>query len=193
MDLIDQLVGIAPGSALDAVRAQRAVAREHSQKSHEALFAPADPGTFTPAERHAVAAYVAALHGEGPVAAHHAAELARHDAALAQAVAAAAAATRTTGPYGRYPLGPLSREDAPGPDPILPPEVAAALGPRLAAALLHAHFLVFHPRDAAADRFAPLLAAGWTTDELVTLSQIVAFLTYQIRVVAGLRVLAAAG
>lgn len=193
MDLIDRLVGIAPGSPLDALRARRAVAREHSQKSHEALFAPADPGGFTPAERHAVAAYVTALHGEGPLAGHHAAELARLDPRLAEPVAAAAAATRTTGPYGRYPLGPLSGEDAPGPDPVLPAEVAAALGPRLAAGLLHAHFLVFHPRDAEPGRFAPLRAAGWTTDEIVTLSQIVAFLTYQIRVVAGLRVLAAAG
>ena len=38
-----------------------------------------------------------------------------------------------------------------------------------------------------------LLDAGWSTPEIVTLSQLVAFLTFQIRVAAGLRTLAAAG
>lgn len=41
MDVIDELVGIAPGSALDAVRAGRQEARTHAQRSYEALFAPA--------------------------------------------------------------------------------------------------------------------------------------------------------
>jgi uncharacterized protein YciW len=36
-----------------------------------------------------------------------------------------------------------------------------------------------------------MLDAGWTTDAVVTLSQLVAFLSFQIRVVAGLEVLAA--
>jgi CMD domain protein len=191
-DLVDRLLGITPGSPLDALRAQRAVAREHTQKSHDALLLPPDPGGFTLAERAAIAAYVAALHGAEPAAAHYAQSLAARDPGLAASVAAAADATRTTGPYGRYPQGPLSREDQPGPDPVLPAAIAAALGPRLAAGLLHAHFLVFHPRDAEPARFRPLLDAGWTTDEIVTLSQIVAFLSYQIRVLAGLAVLARA-
>ena len=66
-----------------------------------------------------------------------------------------------------------------------------ALGPRLAAAFEHTHMLVFHPRDAAAPSLQSLLDAGWTTTEVVTLSQLVAFLSFQIRVVAGLKVLAA--
>jgi uncharacterized protein YciW len=37
-----------------------------------------------------------------------------------------------------------------------------------------------------------LLDAGWSTTGIVTLSQIAAFLSFQIRVVAGLRVLAGA-
>jgi uncharacterized protein YciW len=49
--------------------------------------------------------------------------------------------------------------------------------------------LVFHPRDAAAPSLQAMLDAGWTTDDVVTLSQLVAFLAFQIRVVAGLRVL----
>ena len=51
--------------------------------------------------------------------------------------------------------------------------------------------LVFHPRDADARSLQSLLDAGWSTTEIVTLSQLVAFLSFQIRVVAGLKVLAA--
>jgi len=49
---------------------------------------------------------------------------------------------------------------------------------------------VFHPRDAAPAALQALLDAGWSTTDIVTLSQIAAFLSFQIRVVAGLRALA---
>jgi len=67
------------------------------------------------------------------------------------------------------------------------------LGPRLAAAFDHMHLLVFHPRDAAPAALQGLLDAGWSTTDIVTLSQIAAFLSFQIRVVAGLRALVGAG
>ena len=55
----------------------------------------------------------------------------------------------------------------------------------------HPGWLASHPP---ATRTAPavqaLLDAGWTTTDIVTLSQIAAFLSFQIRVVAGLRTLA---
>jgi hypothetical protein len=57
--------------------------------------------------------------------------------------------------------------------------------------LRHAHFLVFHPRDAQPQRLRVLEAAGWSADDIVVLSQLVAFLSFQIRVVAGLCVLSA--
>lgn len=190
-DLIDALAGIAPGSALDAIRARRGIARAQSQESYRVLFAPDVPGEISPAERFAVAAYVSGLHGEGPVAAHYAAGLAEHAPPdLTAAVARAVEATRGRGPYGHFPAGPLSREDQPGPEFTIDPGTAEALGARLAAALAHAHVLVFHPRDASPGRLQPLVAAGWSTTGIVTLSQIVSFLAYQIRVVAGLRVLA---
>jgi uncharacterized protein YciW len=50
--------------------------------------------------------------------------------------------------------------------------------------------LVFHPRDASAASLQSLLDAGWSTNDIVTVSQLVSFLSYQIRVVAGLCVLA---
>ena len=65
------------------------------------------------------------------------------------------------------------------------------LGARLAAALEHAHLLVFRPRDAASADMKALLAAGWSETGIVTLSQLVAFLSFQVRVVTGLRVLGA--
>lgn len=193
-DVIDALVGIAPGSPLDAVRARRPAARTHAQASYRALLTPAEPGDFTIAERFAVAAYVAGLHREAATAAHYAAGLAVHGGAeLAATVEQAVAETRAEGPKGRYPAGPLSVEDTEPPVFALSAPVAAALGPKLAAAFAHAHYLVFHPRDAAPERFQPLYAAGWTADTIVSLSQLVSFLAFQIRVVAGLAVLRAAG
>jgi uncharacterized protein YciW len=56
----------------------------------------------------------------------------------------------------------------------------------------HMHLLVFHPRDAAPASLQALLDAGWSTTDIVTLSQIAAFLSFQIRMIAGLRALAGA-
>jgi uncharacterized protein YciW len=67
----------------------------------------------------------------------------------------------------------------------------SALGVRLAAAFEHTHMLVFHPRDAAPLYLQALVDAGWSATGIVVFSQLVAFLSYQIRVVAGLRVLTA--
>lgn len=53
--------------------------------------------------------------------------------------------------------------------------------------------LAFHPRDATQGALQSLLDAGWSTTDIVTLSQLIAFLSFQIRVVAGLRVLATSG
>lgn len=193
-DVIDLLAGIEPGSRLDGIRAQRTVARENAQKSWLALFEPEIPGTVTALERRAVAAFVAALHREPAPAGFYADALAGQDssAAIAAAVAAEAERGATTGPYGHYPAGPLSVEDVAGPIYRVADDSRRILGPRLAAALEHVHLLVFRPRDASATALQALLDAGWSTTDIVTLSQLVAFLSFQIRVVAGLRALAAA-
>ena len=148
-DAIDRLAGITPGSALDAARARRPLARTQAQASHDALFHPADPGEMSLPERSAVAAFVAALHGMEDAAAGHRASL---PPALAGTVQAAAAAAAGQGPYGSYPAGLLTPEDRPGPAYRLPEPHRAVLGPRLAAALDHAHMLVLHPRGAAPNR-----------------------------------------
>ena len=186
-DVIDTLVGIAPGSKLDAIRANRSEARKHAQASYTSLFEPRDMAGVTADERHALAAFVAGLHGEPRTEAFYAAKL---PAALRSAIAPDVAAGRSKGPYGRFPKGPLSVEDAPGPSWKVSDAGRQALGARLPAAFEHTHMLVFHPRDAAAPALQALLDAGWSTTDIVTISQLVSFLAYQIRVVAGLSTLA---
>ena len=186
-DVIDSLVGIAPGSKLDAIRAQRTEARKHAQASYTSLFEPKELGGVSADERHAIAAFVAGLHAEPKTDAFYAAKL---PANLRTAVAAEVAAAKTKGPYGHFPKGPLSVEDAPGPTWKVSDAGHTALGPRLTAAFEHTHMLVFHPRDASAPSLQSLLDAGWSTNDIVTISQLVSFLSYQIRVVSGLGVLA---
>jgi CMD domain protein len=192
IDVIDALVGIAPGSPLDAIRARRPQARAHAQATYRALFAPDAPGSVSLQERFAVGAFVAGLHGATAIADWHAARLEESGApaALRDALGAAIAEAAAKGPYGRYPAGPLSREDVAGSSYRVGAATRRTLGPRLVAALEHAHMLVFHPRDAAPAALKALLDASWSTTDIVTLSQIVAFLSFQIRVVTGLRTLA---
>ena len=109
-DVIDALVGITPGSPLDAIRARRPDARAHAQATYAALFAPESPGAITAQERFAVGGFVAGLHGATAIAAYYAARLAESGGPAAleeEAMDAAIAEARTEGPYGRYPTGPL--------------------------------------------------------------------------------------
>jgi CMD domain protein len=192
-DIIDLLAGIAPGSSLDGIRERRLQARENAQKSYLALFEPVDFGAFAAAERYAVAAFVAGIHGESNVANFYLAKLAKavDGAALVQVLKAEIERAKTTGPYGAFPPGPLSVEDKSGLIYRVAGDRKSALGPKLAAALEHAHLLVFRPRDAAAVDLKALLDATWSTTAIVTLSQLVAFLSFQVRAVAGLRALGA--
>ncbi|QSI31328.1 CMD domain protein [Variovorax sp. RKNM96] len=193
-DVIDRLAGIAPGSHLDRIRAQREQARTNAQQSYLALFAPTPPvfGNFEIADRFAVAAFVAALHGQPDVARFYADALAGQGArtGVTEAIAIETQRGAAEGPYGRYPAGSLSAEDAPGPSYAVGAAQRPVLGERLSAGLVHAHLLVFHPRDASPGALQALLDAGWTSTEVVTLSQLVAFLAFQIRVVVGLKALA---
>jgi CMD domain protein len=188
-DIIDLLAGIEPGSSLDGIRARRLQARENAQKSYLALFEPADLGDVPAADRYAVAAFVAGLHEEPTVANFYLAKLARRE--LVEALQAEIERGKTKGPYGAFPAGPLSAEDTTGLIYRAAGDRTPVLGSRLAAALEHAHLLVFRPRDANPAAMQALLDAGWSTTAIVTLSQLVAFLSFQVRSVAGLRTLGA--
>lgn len=191
-DIIDLLAGIAPGDALSAIRDQRAQARENAQLSFEALLEPAEPGAFTLAERYAVAAFTARLHGFATAAEFYGDLLADEAPELVPAVEAAAASAATTGPYGQYREPGLQSEGVDGLRWAPDAAAAEALGIRLSAALAHTHLLVFRPREARPEALQALVDAGWSADEIVSLSQLIAFLGFQLRVAWGLRVLATA-
>ncbi len=193
-DVIDLLAGIREGSSLHALRTARPQTRDNAQRSYEALFEPAHEGDISRSERFAVAVFIAGLHGAGNVERFYqtALEGAASSASLVAAVKAEAESGRTVGPYGHYPAGPLSVEDRTGLIFHVSEAGRSALGAKLSAALEHAHLLVYRPREASAEALQRLLDAGWTTTDVVTLSQIAAFLSFQIRVVAGLSALAAA-
>ncbi|TYL53119.1 CMD domain protein [Agromyces mariniharenae] len=190
-DIIDRLAGVRPGGSVDALRRHRPATRDNAQASYDALFTDPDERHASLAERASVAQFVAILHDDEVAATHYGA-LTRSAGgdALADAVADAATAARTEGPYGEYPAdGPLAAESVPGPRLTLDDAARAVLGERLAAALGHAHLLVFRPRESSAVALATLADAGWSTDGIVTLSQLVSFLAFQLRVAAGLRLL----
>jgi CMD domain protein len=187
-DVIDQLVGIAPGDALDTLRNQRPNARANAQASFDALLNSDELEHASQLERLAIAYWTIAL-SQSPVTPFYRDLLAAEDAAVVAALETALPGAVTTGPYGDYPEGPLTAENVPGlhwePDASL----TTSVGPRLAAALAHTHLLVYRPRDSSPDALQALVDAGWSTTGIVTLSQLVAFLSFQLRVVAGLTVL----
>ncbi len=63
-------------------------------------------------------------------------------------------------------------------------------GPRDTAILRHAELLATRPGEATQADIAGLSQAGLSATEIVTLSQVVAFVAYQVRVAAGLALLA---
>jgi CMD domain protein len=192
LDVIDALAGLTPDSPVAQIRDSKPITRKNAQASYQALFDPADPGDVTMQERFAVATFVAGLHEQDEAAAFYAAALARTQPsdAFSAALSAEIARGRTTGPYGAYPKGPLSIEDLAGPTYHVAEPHRTVFEPKLAAAFAHVHMLVFHPRDADSDALQTLLNAGWSNNGIVTLSQLVAFLAFQLRAAAGLRVLA---
>lgn len=187
-DVIDQLIGIEEGDTLFELRTRRPDAKRNAQASFEALLEPDDVQHATLLERLAIAYWTVALAHSATVP-FYADLLAAESPETLSALGAVLPGAVTTGPYGDFPAGPLTVEDLDGPHWQPSEELTAALGERLAAALAHTHLLTYRPRNASADALQALLDAGWSTTGLVTLSQLVAFLHFQIRVVAGLTVL----
>ncbi|QNA93143.1 MULTISPECIES: CMD domain protein [unclassified Microbacterium] len=191
-DIVDRIAEVTP--ELDVLRRRRPVTREQLQASFDALFRPASVEHVSQAERELVAAFATGLAGaEDPTAEFYAARAQEGDPQRAAVVVAEAAVAATRGPFGTYTELGLQAENADGPRYVPSEAVVAAVGERVAAALTHTHLLVFRPREASGTDLGRLVDAGWSTDGIVTLSQLVSFLAFQQRVVTGLRVLAAAG
>jgi alkylhydroperoxidase domain protein/CMD domain protein len=164
-DVISGLAGIAPGSALAELRSQRPEATLHAQGSYAALFDPADPVGLSPVERFATALRVATIHAATEAAEHYLQRLTEAGSAP-EIVAAAALEDAGAGSQS---------------DPAVPA--------RLQAILAHADLLATRPVEATPDHLQTLADAGLATVEIVQLSQIVAFISFQVRVVVGLQLI----
>jgi CMD domain protein len=187
-DVIDQLLETSEGDPLFVLRTQRPDAKRNAQASFDALFSSDELEHVSQQERLAIAYWTVAL-AQSQAASFYRDLLAAEDRATLDLLEAALPGALTTGPYGDYPAGPLTPENVAGPQWQPDPRLVESVGPRLGAALAHTHLLVYRPRDSSADALQALLDAGWSTTGIVTLSQLVAFLSFQLRVVAGLTVL----
>lgn len=190
-DTIDEFAGITPGTPLDAIRARRPEARLNAQRGHDFLFDPEDARGVSRPERLALAMFVAGLHRDDAALNHYRRllETLADGKSMAEAIESVTEDGKAVGPFGAYPKGPLEVESTDGVTLILSTEQRKRLGGRLSAAVEHSHMLVFHPRESGPEHLDRLSRAGWSPDDIVTLSQIVSFLSFQIRTAAGLRVL----
>jgi uncharacterized protein YciW len=73
----------------------------------------------------------------------------------------------------------------------LPETDASWQAAAMTAVLRHVDLIATTPRDATAADIAALQAAGVTTGDIVRLSQLIAFVSYQLRLIAGLRLMGA--
>ena len=193
--LIDQLVGIVPGSGMDQSLTARRALREDLQQGHDRLLAPATPGPVSLFERRAIAAFVAALGGDAASSAHFQGLLQGADPSrgrVSNVIVAQAKAASNIGPYGRPLVGPVRAADLDGPVFRASADLREVLGDKLAAALELAHLLALHPSDASEADGAKLKKAGWSDDGLRTLAELVSFVGLYLRVVAGLLAVIAA-
>lgn len=183
-DIIDVLVG-----ADLPQRQRRPISREQIQKSWEALFEPLDAGSFSLQDRYALALFISLLHQNTNAIQFYRNGLAKLSPHLVSVIEQLGDEAATSGPYGTYPDGPLTVENKEG--KIWQPNLESAkiLGNALSVALTHTHMLVFHPRDAKKSDVEALALAGWNVNDIVSLSQLVSFLTFQIRLVVGLQTL----
>ena len=153
-DLLDTIIGAAPGSSLSQLRAQRPDIVRHTQGSHDVLLSPADPGGLSLAERALVAARVAELSGH--------ANLARHYRRLL--------AERGDSPHGER-LDTIPHSE------------------RLDTILGHMEGVTVAPGTALPAHIEALRAVGLDARDIVALTQIVAFVSYQVRAATGLALL----
>lgn len=164
-DMLNELAGLAPASPIAAVRALRPDVVRHSQGSYEKLLAPPAATGLTLIERALVALRVAVLTDSPTLMQHYRQRLA--DLGVAPATLAAIAQ----------------------PDNIMADNMMA-LDQRSAAIMRHVDLLTRAPGQATPEDLYKLQASGLSSPEIVTLSQLIAFLSFQVRVLPVLSLLA---
>jgi len=163
MTLIERLAGIQASTPLAEALAQRAEIMKLSQASHDAVLLPREPGGLSHAERAALAARMAGANADPALATHYRALLAKAGETPVLAAIAEGGAI-----------------------------AAAEAGPRLHAIVRHADLLTRRTREATKADVAALVAGGIAEADIVRLAELAAFVNYQARVIAGLRLLGAA-
>jgi len=161
-DIVDELADLQPGTPLSTLRAGRADVARYAQGSYRALLEPADPTGVSRLERELIALRVAVLTASDALAEQHRERL-RELKVSAECIAA----------VEHFPS-------------------AESLSARETAILQHVDLLTQEPRAAGQANIRTLQAAGLGVRDIVTIAQLIAFLSFQVRVLAGLRVLAEA-
>jgi uncharacterized protein YciW len=164
-DAIDAAVALAPGDPTWALRRQREKVVAATQGSYDAMFSPAVEG-LSVRERLLVALHACRVSGAGGLAAHYRERLAAEGA-----------------------------EGADGADGTVATAVDAGqpvADARLQAVLAFTGKLIERPIEGDKAALQSLAASGLSTPAIVAMSQLIAFLSYQIRLAAGLQALAAA-
>jgi CMD domain protein len=161
-DLLDQLAGLMPGSARAQVRAQRTEVAAFTQGSYDTLLNPVDPAGVSLVERTTIALRVAVLEQSAPLIEHYRQQLAERGAS-AELIAA----------IEHFPAG-------------------GELPARTAALLQHVDRVTTAPRTATPAHLAKLQTYGLSARDLVTIGQLIAFLSFQVRLLAGLQLFAEA-
>lgn len=159
VDMMNQLAGLAPTSALAAVRALRPDVVRHSQGSYDTLIAPPVATGLTLVERALVALRVAVLTDSQPLITHYQQRLGE----LGVSASMLATVTERAG--------------------------TTAHDLRTAAIIRHVDLLTRAPGQATPAALQQLQAAGLSGPEIVTLSQLIAFLSFQVRVLPVLSLL----
>lgn len=162
-DVIDQILGVEEGSRIAEIRARHPQLAAQDQAYYEALFDPneASAAAFPLADRLLIAVRVASHTGSEAVVAWYAGLAA--DLGV-DAVTIARARDVATPWIDASPLG---------------------------AAVRHADLLTTRPSAAQASHLQALKEAGFSPAGILSLSQVVAFVSYQLRLIAGLRALGA--
>ena len=156
-DIMDTLADLTAQSPLGVLRRQRPDVVKYTQGSDDAIFAPADDGGLSRAERAAAALRIATLLRDGTLEAHYRTRLAPLDPSdtLAETVQGKAEITEV----------------------------------RWDAILAHVDLVTRGPGSAERKDIDNLLAAGLSSHAVVSLSQLIAYVNFQSRVLAGLRML----
>ncbi len=157
-DVFGILADIDPESPVARLREQRPDLTRSSQASYESLLEPAGDESLSRRDRELVALRIALLTPDDRLVAWHRDRL----IALTETAATVSAVTEF---------------------PAFSPE----LTPRDVAILRHADLITQHPTHAEPSDIDALRTAGLSTREIVTLSQLIAFVAFQVRVLATLR------